>query len=222
MKKLMSFLCLIVASHAVSYGQITFSDKQSSDQYTAIFTVAACDEESGCHGKANIQLMDKANGQLIQTLFAEDLCFQADSLPSSSIISLQKEQSPLKFADFNFDGAEDLALRNGNNGPYGSSSYEVYLYHKTLNKFVLNEDLTELTLENIGLFEVDPQRKRLLTYSKSGCCWHATAEYAYLPKKGLSKVLEVIEEADSSEEVKITTRIWVKNRWKTSVKTIKN
>lgn len=222
MKKLISFLCLIVALHALAYGQITFSDEQSSAKYTAIFTVAACDEESGCHGKASIQLMDKATGQLVQTLFTEDLNFQADSLQIVGIISLKKEQSPLKFADFNFDGAEDLALRNGNNGPYGSSSYEVYLYHKALNKFVINETLTELTLENIGLFELDPQRKRLLTFTKSGCCWHATAEYAYLPKKGLSKVLEVIEEADSSEEVKITTRIWVKNRWKTSVKTIKN
>ena len=64
---------------------------------------------------------------------------------------------------FNFKGSEDLAIRNGYEGPYDGPSYDVYVFHKTKNKFVSSEDLSALTYENLGMFDVNSKRKRMIT-----------------------------------------------------------
>lgn len=88
--------------------------------------------------------------------------------PSVNIVQLYGEYSPLILLIlilmiFNFKGSEDLAIRNGHEGPYGGPPYDVYVFHKTKNKFVSSEDLSALTYENLDMFEVDSKRKRMIT-----------------------------------------------------------
>lgn len=196
-------------------GQHRFELKSGSEKYNAEITVKDCDGEK-CSGNGTIELKDKKTSRNVQTLTSDDLYFylNKDQLPSVNIIQLYDEQSPLIFKDFNFDGSEDIAIRNGNESSYGGPSYDVYVYNATKKQFVPSEELTSLAFENLGMFQTDSKRKRLITFSKSGCCWHITTEYQILPKKGLDKVYELEEDAmGGGEFVKVTKRQKIKNKW---------
>lgn len=125
------------------------------------------------------------------------------------------------FDDFNFDGSEDLAIRNGNQSGYGGPSYDVYVYNSTRKQFVLSNELTALAYENLGMFQTDHKRKRIITFAKSGCCWHITTEYTVVPKKGLQKVYEMEEDAMDGEYVTVTTRNLINNKWASQSKKYK-
>lgn len=67
------------------------------------------------------------------------------------------------------------------------------------------------------MFEVDSIKKRIITRSKDGCCYHETAQYQVVPKKGLVLVEELIEDATSAvggERVKVTERKLIQGEWK--------
>lgn len=144
-----------------------------------------------------------------------------DQQPSVNIIQLYDEQSPLVFDDFNFDGSEDLAIRNGNHSGYGGPSYDVYVFHATKKKFVPSTELTKLATENLGMFDTDAKRKRITTRTKSGCCWHLMTEYEVVPQKGLRKVYELEEDATNGKTVTVTERKLIKNKWTKTVKKLK-
>ena len=63
------------------------------------------------------------------------------------------------------------------------------------------------------MFQTDRERKRIVTFQKSGCCWHITTEYSVVPKKGLVKVYELEEDAQGGEFVIVTTRELVNDKW---------
>lgn len=210
-------LCLfpMVNSHAAA-----FKVTDGSKLYDAVITVAQCEKDT-CSGTGKISLYTKGSKQLVQQLASEDLYFylQDKQQPSVNVIQLYDEQSPLIFDDFNFDGQQDLAIRNGNNSSYGGPSYDVYVFNKTRKKFVLSDELTTLAVENLGMFQTDHQRKRLITFAKSGCCYHETSEYTVVPGKGLQMMQQLIEDATgAAEQVKVTTRILVNNHWQQTVK----
>lgn len=207
---------LPIYSHAA-----IFQIQNGSKLYNAQLDVAHCEKDE-CSGQAKISLYKKGSQQVFQTLTSDDLNFYLDKKqqPSVNVIQLYNEQSPLIFEDFNFDGQQDLAIRNGNESSYGGPSYDVYVFNKTRQKFVISEELTALATENLGMFETDAKRKRLMTFAKSGCCFHVTSEYAVIPNKGLKLVHEVTEDAMGGEQVKVTTRTYnLKNgKWGTTVK----
>ncbi|MDQ1805139.1 FG-GAP repeat protein [Chryseobacterium sp. CKR4-1] len=195
-------------------GQQHFEIKDGSLLYNADITVQDCDADK-CSGNGTIILKDKRTSRTLQEFTSDDLYFYLgkDQQPSVNVIQLYDEQSPLIFKDFNFDGFEDIAIRNGNESSYGGPSYDVYVYNTTRKQFVISEELTDLARENLGMFQTDPKRKRLITFSKSGCCWHLTTEYRVLPGKGLDKVFELEEDAMNDESVKVTRREKIKNKW---------
>ncbi len=78
--------------------------------------------------------------------------------------------------DYNFDGHEDLAVPIDNTGSYGGPTYAILLYQALNGRYVEAPLLSALTRENLGLFEVDPKRRRLTIFNKSGCCLHYQAE----------------------------------------------
>jgi hypothetical protein len=200
---------------AVVLGQNHFELKDASINYDVSIEVQNCEKDE-CSGKAVIDLRDKKTSTKFQTFTSEDLNFylKEDQKPTANIIQLYDEQSPLIFNDFNFDGSEDMAVRNGNGSSYGGPSYDVYVFNATKNRFVISEELTNLAYENLGMFQTDSERKRIITYSKSGCCWHLTTEYAVVPKKGLVKVYELEEDAmGGGETVKVTKRELKNNKW---------
>ena len=220
--KQITFLFLICLLTTLCYGQRTFILNKGSENYSAVITVEKC-LDGTCEGKGTIELINKKSNQSFQTLATEDLYFYIDSTQTLTvnIIELYGEQSPLIFDDFNFDGTEDIAIRNGNNSSYGGPSYDIYVYNITNKKFELSEELTTLAVENLGMFQTDHKRKKIITYGKSGCCWHIYTEYEVISQIGLEKVYEVEEDAQLGDFVTVTTHILKNNKWKSSVKQYK-
>ncbi|SHM26210.1 XAC2610-related protein [Chryseobacterium polytrichastri] len=209
------FLKALVFLGPMYFAQHHFELKDASAKYNVSINVETCEKDE-CQGKATIELIDKATSKKFQTLTSNNLNFylKEDQKPTANIIQLYDEQSPLIFDDFNFDGSQDVAIRNGNESGYGGPSYDVYVFNSTKKQFVKSEELTNLAYENLGMFQTDHERKRLITYAKSGCCWHITTEYAVVPKKGLLKVYEMEEDATGGDAtVKVTKRELKNNKW---------
>ncbi|XID75484.1 XAC2610-related protein [Alkanindiges sp. WGS2144] len=216
--KVFTLLSILAVSSA---NATTFQINNGSSLYDTKLMVDHCDKEE-CSGKGEIFLYKKGSKQVFQRLTSDDLFFylQENQQPSVNVIQLYDEQSPLIFEDFNFDGQQDLAIRNGNQGSYGGPSYDVYVFNKTRQKFVPSSELTALTYENLGMFQTDSKRQRLATFAKSGCCFHVTSEYAVIPGKGLKLVYEFVEDAMGGEQVTVTSRSYNLNtkKWHTKVK----
>ncbi|MDV7698123.1 hypothetical protein N6B72_14440 [Chryseobacterium soli] len=213
------FLLPFMFLGVVVWGQNHFEVNASSKKYNVIINVENCDTDQ-CKGKATIDVLDK-NNKKIQSLTSEDLVFRINENQkpvSGTNIRLDADQSPLVFGDFNFDGTEDVAVRNGNMGNYGSASHDVYVFNSTKKQFVLSKELTELATVNMDMFETDAKRKRLIAYGKSGCCRIFTTEYTVIPNKGLDKVFEKIEDTSEEETVQVTTKEKVNNKWVTKTK----
>lgn len=231
-KKILLFISLIIIitnllsltsnAKTATTKDFLFSINNGSNNYSASLVVEKCNT-TNCEGKGIIKLTDKKTKKLVQTFNSENLYFFLDKKqkPTVNVIQLYNEQSPLIFGDFNFDGFEDLAIRNGNNSAYGGPSYDIYLYNKEKKLLLLNKSLTNLVVENLGMFQIDKKRKRIITFSKSGCCWHLTTEYTFIPNKGLVKVFELEEDAQNSDLVTVSTRKLIKDKWETKVKKYK-
>lgn len=203
------------------FGQHHFERKDASVKYDVMINVEDC-SGGQCKGKAIIELFNKKTNKT-QSLTSKDLVFMINEnqkSESSSIIQLNAEQIPLIFDDFNFDGTEDVAVRNGNMGNYSSASYDVYVFNTSKKEFVQSKELTELASTGMDMFDRDPKRKRLITYGKSGCCMLYTTEYSIIPNKGLDKVFEKIEDKSGEETVKVTTKEKINNKWVTKKKII--
>ena len=103
-----------------------FEIKNASKRYDVKMTTNCTD--SSCDGQANIDLYLKGTAQRFQRFSSAELTMDLDETdkPSVNMVQLYGEQSALIFADFNFDGSEDVAIRNGNYGAYGGPTYDVY------------------------------------------------------------------------------------------------
>jgi hypothetical protein len=64
----------------------------------------------------------------------------------------------------------------------------------------VSKPLSKLTEENLGLFGVAPRTKRLVTLSKSDCCWHQTEEHVVVDDRPVVVSREII---DAREDVVI-------------------
>lgn len=196
--------------------------KNISPTYDAKISVENCSEDE-CRGKADIELINKSTSRT-QTFTSPNLNFYLKNQPmptkdKASLITFDAPlESPLIIDDFNFDGTEDLAIRNGSLGNYGAPSYDVYVYNSTQKKFVPSEELTDLASNYLGIFEVDPERRRLIVYAKSGAALHFTAEYTVIPHRGLVKVYEEEEDASGGERVKVTKKEFIDDKWITTIK----
>ncbi|MFW0717217.1 XAC2610-related protein [Pedobacter sp. N23S346] len=205
----MKNLLIICAALFISFNataQFKFLSNNTSNEYNAKLFVGDCNN-GHCEGKSTIMLYDKISGEEIQTFSSIDLDFSLTDKQDARIgwIDLGKYQSPLIFGDFNFDGLEDLAIRNGNNGAYASPSYDVYLSSKS-RKFVLDKNFTKLASENLGMFDIDRKKKQISVEEKSGCCYHKTTSYTIDAKKGLTEVASVIEDSSIGDDVTVITQ----------------
>ena len=212
MKKNIGFILVSIGQLYLAQNQ--FEIRDGSKQFDARITVQNCEGDT-CSGEGVVELINKKSKKVFQTLRSDDLYFylNENQKPSVNVIQLYNDQSPLIFDDFNFDGTEDIAVRNGNQSGYGGPSYDIYVCNSTRKQFVPSEELTALAYENLGMFQTDHKRKRIITFAKDGCCWHITTEYAVIPKKGLQKVYEFEEDAMDGEYVTVTTRNLINNKW---------
>lgn len=91
------------------------------------------------------------------------------------------------YSDFNFDKINDLAIRSNEYGPYGSTSYNIYLYDKKAYRFRKNQQLTKLENTNL-VFYPEEKSQKIITFTKSGCCYHIQTEYIFEHNGKLKKI----------------------------------
>lgn len=133
--------------------------------------------------------------------------------PLTNTAPMYDEQGTINVGDFNFDGDEDVAIRNGNNGSYGGPSYDVFLYSKKEARLIKNSALTELVESTLGMFDFDSSKKRLSTRAKSGCCWHQYTEYEIQSNAPVAvyRVTEVPEEVGKDDYLLVQTHETLEN-----------
>lgn len=198
------------------FGQYRFQINDASKKYIADITVEECQKDA-CRNKATVVLLSKS-GEKVQTLASEDfvMYFKEGLKPSNTgTVTLTHEMvndQPVVFGDFNFDGTEDVAIRNGSGGNYGSASFDIYVFNSTRKQFVPSAELTDIASSYQGMFDVDAKRKRLITYARSGASMHYTNEYQVIPNKGIDLVYEKISDF-SDEKTKVTVKEKINNKW---------
>lgn len=219
MNKTIIFLLMFCAT---SFAQQKFEMKSASKIYNARIEVERC-AEGTCDGELKIELFRKSARQPFQIINLDATEFAVEETEMTNSKRMYDYQSILFFEDYNFDGIEDLSIRDGNNSGYGGPSYQTYLYSPRVKKFIYSQPFTDLGQgEYLGMFEVDRKRKILRAFSKSGCCLHRTDEFIVAGNRP-KKVFEETEDATIPDEkrVRITTRRFVKGRWRTTVKYVK-
>jgi hypothetical protein len=213
------FIVLLLSING--FGQQVFNIKKASKLYDVRLEVK-CEEDS-CAGDAKFSVFRKDEKKPVQ-VFKTYTEFNALETQISNAKRMYDYQSVVYFEDYNFDGIEDLSIRDGNNSGYGGPSYQIFLFSPKLNKFVHNEALTELNQsEYLGSMTVDKKKQVLRVFSKGGCCLHTTKEFKVVGGNRLKKVYEMEENAMIADEKKvmITTSRLVNGKWKTKVHYIK-
>ena len=148
-------------------------------------------------GKTEVSLFKKDAAKPFQIIHLKDTQMSVDDNGRPEIASIKDKKdgkwSSVYLEDFNFDGSEDLAVADGDNGGYHGTSYRVYLYNRSRKRFVFSPSFTRLVQgPYIGIFEIDRKKKILSVFWKSGCCAHYSEEYVLVkgnPKK-IAKVNE--------------------------------
>jgi hypothetical protein len=222
MNKYILIILLVLLTSANIFAQKNFLLKGASKNFDVKITVEKCEDDI-CEGKATVYLLKKKQSAAFQTIQLPNIYLElgGDQKPTANLIELYGENnSGVIFDDFNFDGAEDLALRNGNDGSYGGPSYDVLLFNKATGKFIKNNALTALGSENLGLFEIDKKQKTIETFNKSGCCWHQTTRYRFVNNR-LQKIYVFTEDAAGADgkKVYLITEKLINGRWRKTTKT---
>ncbi len=224
---LLSALCFISA--AVAENRFVLRD--ASQHYDFIIQLdndcssPGKEEYGSCEGPGMLLVYDKKSRSELQKIRMDNIfiSFAGKGEPLVNSARLYDYQGVINVGDFDFDGHEDFAVQNGNNGPYGGPTYDVYLYSKASHMFMLSESLTRLVSETLGFFQVDSRQKLLKTSAKSGCCYHEYVEYKVI-KGDPVPVYRVIEDAMNSgdgEYVTVTKERFYDGRWHSTSEKIK-
>lgn len=208
--------------------------ERASKRYDLAVRVERCEgpgqEDEGretCTGPASVSIYRKGARTPFQTLrlpnveiYRQTIAHGAET--STTPRQLYAEEYGFVFDDFNFDGAEDVAVCNGRDGGYNGPSYTVFLFDPRTRRFVENTRLSALAEgPYLGLFFADGKRKQLVAHSKSGCCYHETAKFRVVRNRPVL-VEKITEQAtgrdDGRVDVVTTTGRRVGRRWVTSVR----
>lgn len=202
------FLMTLVLLGGFCNAQKHFELTNASKKFDVIANIDTCIEKK-CSGKATVDLYNKNTTKKYQTFSSND--FYLDLNENKKPVSDSLKNSVV-FDDFNFDGNEDIAIRNGNSNRE-SPFYEVYLNDTSKQQFILNDELTNLVRSNSGMFKTDSEHQRIIAYRQNGCCWNLTSTYLMVPERGLLKVLEFEEDTRDPEKVITIKREFIDYKW---------
>lgn len=179
----------------------------------AEFSSTSSDSRFICEKPAELQVFPKGDPKNAQHIDLPEVCVVLDSKRELLVNSadVDEYQGTLNAGDFNFDSREDFAVQTGNDGPYGGPTYGVFL-SDVKGGFVLSKELSDLTHKSLGFFQVDASRKRLVTFTKSGCCYHMTEEHEVRNDKPVT-VLRKIEDGTQDDFVLETEEQLINGKW---------
>lgn len=191
-----------------------------SDSYYAIVRIAAGFEDE-IFKKAQVHLIETETNRELIKIEAEEVVLSLEEYSGSRVSIPYAKQSIIIYEDFNFDGIKDLALQDGQESCYHQSSYDIYLNKG--DRLHYNESLTELAHYHCGMFQVDRERSRLITYAKSGCCYHEVSEFVWLNDQAVLRH-QSIEDGTAYPLSIEKEKTWVNGEWKetTSSRLIKD
>ena len=212
---------LLVSAAAVR-AEETFLLTGVSKNFDVRVVIEKC-EDDVCEGKGTFHILKKNQKRVFQTIQMPDarLKITENTRKKGNETELYGDgYTGVEFTDFNFDGAEDLSISNGVYGPYGSISDDYFLYEGASGKFVRHKQLTDIASENMFV-EVKLKEKVLETFTKSGCCWHQTAQYKFIGNR-LQKIYVFTEDAMNSTDgkMKLITEKLVNGKWEKTTETV--
>lgn len=208
-------LFLILCSSAIA--QKTYEFKNSSKSYNVRLMIENCDENI-CAGEAKFSIFRKGKKKAFQTLTTKTE-FKVEGAKRLNPKILHNYEHLVFFEDYNFDGINDLAIRDGNHNFDDGPSYQIYLFSPKIKKFVYNRDFTNLNQKRyIGAMEVDQKKKVLRAFSRSYSRWESTEEFKVVGRTRLKKVYQRTEDTTDEKRVKITTKRLIKGKWQTKVR----
>ncbi|MEZ4372591.1 MAG: FG-GAP repeat protein [Polyangiaceae bacterium] len=173
-----------------------------------------------CARKGSVSVLKKGTSEVLQRLEQSEIWMQFEDSGELMLNSaeLYEYQGTINVGDFNFDGREDFAVQADQSGAYGGPTFAVYLYRASTKRFVHSKVMSRFTQENLGFFDVDPARKQITTFSKSGCCTHWSHTYEMRGERPMLVGRWYQELADNAGWIDTEQRL-VKGRWVTSIKT---
>ena len=180
-----------------------------------IFAKPAETGDNTREGPGLVIVYTKGSPRPLQTVMMDNIVASSDKdgHPLINTAKLYDYQGLINVGDFNFDGHEDFAVQNGNNGAYAGPSYDVYLYVTTTNLFQFNKPLTALIEESLGFFDVDPSKKLLTTFSKDGCCYHTITTYTVVNNKAVPVSREIEDASKSDKYAYVSDQRMVNGKW---------
>jgi hypothetical protein len=212
---LLAFAAIGVAP-ALAAGRTTFDILYASTEYDFRITMThGCEPtlgaSSACVGPGRLFIFRKGERAELQRLRFDALWVELgpNREPLVNAAHLYDAEGAINVGDYNFDGREDFAVQIDQTGPYGGPTFDVFL--ATAGGFVRSEALSRLTRETLGLFQVDAKRHRLVTFAKSGCCWHITEELEVVANEPVL-VFRRTEDATGDEVIETEERR-VNGRW---------
>lgn len=188
--------------------------------YDFLLDMQPCPEQT-CEGPAFLGIERAGSNEVAQAIYLPNVFLTRQEIgePLVNSARLYDYQGVINAGDFNFDGQPDFAVQNGNRGSYGGPSYDVFLFDAGRQRFIYSPELSALTLENLGFFDIDGKRKRLITFSKSGCCYHEKSEYRVEANQPVEVKREIEDAAGGSGDpdmVLLSTEELVNGQWKTT------
>jgi hypothetical protein len=167
-----------------------------------------------CIAPGSLRIFPKGSDVAVQDVSLESIAVVEDDRgqPLVNAARLYDWQGTLEIGDFDFDGHEDFAVQDSEQGPYGGPTFQVFLYRPASSRFERSDELSDLTRQTLGFFQVDARRKRITTFAKSGCCYHVTEQYA-VRRGALVMVSRVTEDAMYDGPVHVTTEKLVAGKW---------
>jgi uncharacterized protein YecT (DUF1311 family) len=188
---------------------------RSFDFVVRMFPIVKGPDDTTREGPGRVIVFAKGSATPLQTIVMDNIfaSLGKGGQPLTNTAKLYDYQGLINVGDFNFDGHEDFAIQNGNNGTYGGPSYNVYLYSPSTDRFQLSQSMTDLIASTLGFFDVDTNKKLLTTLSKDGCCFHTTTIYTVVHDDPFPVSREIEDATKSDKYVLVTTQLMVNGKW---------
>jgi hypothetical protein len=211
---------ILLLAPSIYAQQRTFDVSDASKYFDIKIRASKCGADD-CTGKATFSFYKKGESKPYQIVSMRDTYIDiSEGAPAVNETLLYDKQSVLTVDDFNFDGMEDVAISDGENGSYHMPSFNVYLSSKAAGKFVYNASLSNLA-HHLGMFTVDKKAKMLETFDKDGCCYHITERYRVVNNRPVKVFIFEEDAAQAGKyegKVVLTTKKMVGGKWKITVK----